>query len=387
VEKAERLASVDVLRGIIMALMALDHTRDYFSNLGSDGMDPTQTTPALFLTRWMTHFCAPAFFLLAGLGAYLYLSRGKTRWDLTRFLLIRGALLIFLDLTVVRFAWDFNLAGSGGPWFIVLTALGASMFVLAGLIYLPHWAIAVFSVLMIVGHNWFDGFDSVAGEILGPLAPLWTLLHVQGGDEIAGIPFYVTYPLIPWLGVMPLGYVLGPILQFQGPTRRKTFLWLGAALTLGFFVVRWINIYGDPSPWSIQPDPVGNMVAFFGPEKYPPSLQYLLMTLGPICLALGILDQAQGPIVRRVMDFGRVPLFFYVAHLFVIHGLAVIAGTLQGHRPLDLCVLYRDLPQEYGFGLPIVYLMWLLVLVLLYPVCAWFSQLKRRSKQFWLAYL
>jgi uncharacterized membrane protein len=402
----DRLVSIDVLRGIIMAIMALDHVKDYINSEGfpSDWTDPTQTNFAMFFTRWVTNFCAPAFFLLAGMGAYLSSTR-KSTGEVARFLIVRGLFLIVLDVTVVRFAWDFNLAEhTKGLWFIVLSALGMSMIVLAGLIYLPRWAILTFSVTLIVGHNFFDGLDNVYKNVWEPFwpalsvpqgdywwSPIWTLLHVQAGDQFVfgevTIPFYISYPLIPWMGVMPLGYVMGPIMKEEGPIRRQRLLLLGTYLVIAFFILRAINVYGDPYPWSSEYGGIRNLYSFLRPWKYPPSLAYLLMTLGPIFLGLAVLDRARGSMTNVFLSIGRVPLFFYVAHLYLIHAIAVVLGVLLGFDPNEMCVLYTQLPYGYGFSLSVTYGVWLFVLLALYPFCAWFCDLKRRSKAAWLSYL
>jgi len=384
--KPERLTSVDLVRGLIMAVMALDHVRDYFTNVGFRWVDPARTTPALFMTRWITHFCAPAFFLLAGVGVALSLSRGKSVPAAARFLLSRGAFLVLVDLTVVRFAWDFNFAYEGGPWLIVLTALGLSMIALAGLIFLPRPVIAGFAVVLIAGHNLCDPLDA---KDLGLFTPLWTLLHVRSGGEILGVPFYVSYPLVPWVGVMALGYALGPVFQHDQQARRRTLFIVGAALTVGFVVLRAINGYGDPRPWTAEYEGFYNVLAFLRTKKYPPSLLYLLMTLGPILLALAWFDRPNdGPIARALITIGRVPLFFYVLHLYLIHTLAVAAGAALGYDAREFCVPYSRLPADYsGFSLLNAYLIWVVVLVALYPLCVWFADLKRRNRSVWLSYM
>jgi uncharacterized membrane protein len=364
--------------------------------------EPEYAPAARFMTRWVTHFCAPAFCLLAGIGAALSFSRGRSKSDLSRFLLSRGVFLIVLDLTVIRVAWDFNFQFSGGPWFIVLAALGFSMLVLAGLVWLPNWAIVAFAVVLIAGHNAFDFVDDLSEHgRLGRWSPLWTFLHMQTGDRLAfsplnklriggvpGIPFYISYPLIPWVGVMALGYTMGPIFQLPGPERRRRLFGLGIALSLAFVILRATCDYGDPRPWMAEfPTPLYNALEFLRTSKYPPSLDYLLMTLGPILIALALLDQAKGFAANIFLDFGRVPLFFYVAHLYLIHALAVGFGVLQGFPAREMMTTYNGLPDEYGFSLEYVYLAWLLVLLLLYPPCAWFSNLKRRSKHWILSYL
>lgn len=385
--KRGRLPSIDILRGVVMAVMALDHVRDYFSDSARIRlMDPEQSTAELMLTRWLAQFCAPAFFLLAGIGAYLSLSGGKSTSSVARYLFTRGLFLILLDLTLVRLAWDFNFRYDGGAWFIVLTTLGVSMMVLAGLIFLPRPWIVAFSVLLIAGHNLFD---NMTGEEWGALEPLFILLHVRGESQVAGISFYVTYPLIPWIGVMSLGFALGPILRGEGALRRRQLFLLGFVFTLSFVVLRGFNLYGDPRPWLPDPGKPLTILAFLRTKKYPASLQHILMTLGPLLMGLAALDRIKTPgaIARWFIQFGRAPLYFYILHIYVIHALAVLAGWMEGYPARDFLVPYDSLPDGYGFSLPVVYAVWVVVLVVCYPICVWFDKVKRRSKSVWLSYL
>jgi uncharacterized membrane protein len=382
-EAPHRLQSIDIARGIVMAIMALDHVRDYFSTHRSDLMDPDKTTVGIFITRWLSHFCAPAFFLLAGIGVYLSLSRGKSKSEQAKHLFLRGLLLLILDLTVIRVAWDFNFRYSGGPWFIVLSTLGISMMILSGLVFLPYWAVTFFSIAVIAGHNAFDFVDWLE---LGRWEPLWCFLHVRSTSEVAGISFYVSYPLIPWVAVMSLGYCLGPIFLLEGPRRRQALFALGAAMLLTFAILRGTNAYGDPRPWTANHEGVFNFLAILRTKKYPPSLHYLLMCLGPLLMLLPALEFAKGMLTNMLLKLGRAPLFFYILHIYVAHGLATIVAWCSGYRLRDLMVPYTGLPDEYGFGLPTVYVAWLLVLVLCYPPCVWFLDLKKRSKSKWLAY-
>jgi len=384
--KRERLPAIDILRGAVMAVMALDHVRDYFTRDRINWMDPSETRPELLLTRWFAQYCAPAFFLLAGMGAYLSMSGGRSKRSLAAFLFKRGLVLVLLDLTFVRIAWDFNFQYEGGPWFIVLTAIGMSMMALAGLIFLPIPVIAGFSIAMIAGHNVFDG---VTAEELGRWEPLWTLLHVRSSSELFGIPFYVTYPLIPWIAVMSLGFALGTVWSKEGPRRRRQFCMIGLACVLTFCVLRGFNLYGDPRPWRPNPDNPVSFLAFLRTKKYPASFQHILMTVGPLLLLLALLDHIKSPnaIGRWFIQFGRAPLFFYILHLYVIHSLAVLTGWLQGYNPRDFLVLYTRLPESYGFSLPMLYVWWVLVLVICYPICVWFDGVKRRSKAAWMTYL
>jgi len=369
-----RIGSVDLLRGLVMALMALDHSRDFF---GGSGVNPRDVAePALFLTRWITHFCAPTFILLCGLSAYLY-ARGRTTAELSRFLFIRGFWLILIEFTIVRLGWTFDLGFFHECTAGVIWAIGASMVVLSALVYLPRWAIGTMALAMIAGHNLFDG---VSAEELGPAGPIWHVLHQPGlvhlGDSIS---VYVLYPLIPWIGVMAAGYVLGPVMQLEEAARRRSLLRLGAALTIGFVLLRATNLYGDPAPWTVQENWLSTVLSFLNCEKYPPSLLYLTMTLGPALMLLAGLEHARGALARCLVTFGQVPFFYYVVHLYLIHALAVatgmaMTGTLTSNPKIEL-------------SLAGVYLVWLLVLVLLYPICRWFAGLKQRRTEWWWSYL
>jgi uncharacterized membrane protein len=364
---------VDTLRGLVMVIMALDHTRDFFTNTGFNPRDVTD--PLLFLTRWITHFCAPTFILLAGLSAYLH-GRRKTVGELSRFLLVRGLWLIALDLTLIKFGWRFEVdlyrLGAG-----VIFVIGASMLILAALAWLPRWVIASLFLMMIAGHNLLD---SVRAEDLSDASWLWHLLHEPGlvplGDNVT---LYILYPIIPWVGVMAGGYLLGPVMQLDERTRQRILFKLGAAVTVGFIVLRAISLYGDPAPWTAQETWLSTTLSFLDCEKYPPSLLYLMMTLGPALMLLAWFDEARGPLASFFATFGRVPFFYYVIHIYLIHALAVVtAFAMTG-------VLTTT--PEINFTLIGVYIIWLLVIVLLYPICRWFAYMKQTGSGWWWAYL
>jgi uncharacterized membrane protein len=368
-----RIGSVDTLRGLVMVIMALDHTRDFFTNTGFNPRDVTD--PLLFLTRWITHFCAPTFILLAGLSAYLH-GRRKTVGELSRFLLVRGLWLITLDLTLIKFGWRFEVdlyrLGAG-----VIFVIGASMLILAALAWLPRWAIASLFLMMIAGHNLLD---SVRAEDLSDASWLWHLLHEPGlvplGDNVT---LYILYPLIPWVGVMAGGYLLGPVMQLDERTRQRILFKLGAAVTVGFIVLRAISLYGDPAPWTAQETWLSTTLSFLDCEKYPPSLLYLMMTLGPALMLLAWFDEARGPLASLFATFGRVPFFYYVIHIYLIHALAVAtAFAMTG--------VVTTTP-EINFSLGSLYLIWLIVLMLLYPICRWFAEVKENRSGWWWAYL
>jgi uncharacterized membrane protein len=368
-----RIVSIDVLRGLVMALMALDHTRDFF---GTGGFSPRDVMePALFLTRWVTHFCAPTFIFLAGLSAYLY-GRRWSAGELSRFLLVRGFWLILIDLTLIKFGWRFEFdlyRLSPG----VIFAIGASMVALAALIWLPRWALASTAIIMLAGHNLLDG---ITAEELGRASWAWHVLHEPGLVHLGdGASLYVLYPPIPWLGVMVAGYLLGPVMQLEGEARQRLLFRLGAAITLGFTILRATNLYGDPSPWIVQETWLSTLLSFLNCEKYPPSLLYLMMTLGPALMLLTWLEHVQGAFARLLATLGRVPFFYYVIHIYLVHGIAVVTafamtGVLTSTPAISL-------------SLAGVYFVWILVLVLLFPICRWFAGLKERGMRWWWSYL
>ena len=386
-----RLDSVDLLRGWIMVIMALDHVRDFFSREAMlfDPSDLTRTTVPLFLTRWITHFCASVFFFLAGTGAFLSTGRGRTKGEVARFLLTRGLWLIVLELTLVQFGWAFRIDFHFLA-LMVIWALGCSMIALAGLIYLPLWGIATFGAVMVAGHNLLDG---VRPEAFGSWSWLWKILHVQDGFHIApGYSAFVVYPLIPWIGVMACGYALGALLEKERAERRRVLLWLGFGLVVAFVVVRTLNVYGDPRPWSAQSSALRTGLSFLNCAKYPPSLLFLLMTLGPSIILLAFFDRKLGALSKPFVIIGRVPLFFYLLHLPVIHGLAVLFAYLRHGYAGAIWngpVFATDasgIPPNYGYGLLGVYGFWILAVVLLYPLCRWFADLKQRRRDAWLSY-
>ena len=387
----DRLDAVDLLRGLVMVVMALDHTRDFFHSGIFQRIDPLDlktTTIALFLTRWITHFCAPVFIFLAGTGAFLSGTRGKSKRDLSWFLVTRGAWLIVLELTFIRwagwtFSFDLHMSGAAVIW-----AIGWAMIVLAALVHLPLWATTAIGLAMIVGHNAFDG---VKPESWGPLGWLWRVLHVRGRIEFApGYFLGIQYPLIPWIGVMAAGYGFGWILRRDRAARRTFALRLGIALTLAFVVLRFTNLYGDARPWSSQANPAFTVLSFLDCVKYPPSLCYLLMTLGPALIVLALLDRETSPALKPLLVFGRVPMFYYLLHLPLLHGLAVAVESIRfGSAPWLFGNVFRPTsppPPDAGSSLIGVYVAWFVALLLLYPVCRWFANLKQRRRDAWLSY-
>ena len=377
-----RLNSIDLLRGLVLMVMALDHTRDFF---GASALNPRDVAePALFMTRWITHFCAPIFVFLAGMSAYLYGARGRSKGELSRFLLTRGVWLILIEFTVVRLGWMFSFSLD---FFItqVIFAIGASMVALAALIHLPRWAIAAIGVGMIAGHNLLDG---IRAEQFGAYGWVWNFAHELGMLHFGDVRVFAVYPLIPWIGVMAAGYALGPLFKADSATRVRSLAVLGFAVTAGFVVLRLTNLYGDPQPWALHDGVLPTLLSFGNVEKYPPSLLYLMMTLGPGLLLLAAFERAQGGVVDTVVTFGRVPFAYYIAHLYLIHALAVVyAWASIG----DASFLFGEFPpvkpEGYGLALPGIYVVWLVVLFALYPLCRWFGALKQRRNDWWLSYL
>jgi uncharacterized membrane protein len=388
--KPARLDSIDFLRGLVMILMALDHVRDFFSDrFFQDATDLTTTTPANFLTRWVTHFCAPTFIFLAGTAAFLSGTRGKSKAALSWFLLTRGIWLAFFEVVVNRIMWTFNYDlhhhGAGVFW-----AIGWSMVALSFLVFLPTRVVTIFGVALILLHNLLDNLKPADVPFPGWL---WTILHYPGDATVVdGYTFGTGYCLIPWMGVMAAGYGFGTLMLLERTSRRRSLFQLGTALTLGFIFLRAANVYGDPSPWSEQSSLLWTFLSFLNCTKYPASLLYLLMTLGPAILALAVFDRPLGSLAGPVITFGRVPLFYYLIHMPLIHGGAVLLDYIRfGRSPLATSgpwdVKSSDLPASYGVSLPTVYLIWISLVLILYFPCRWFAAVKQRRRDVWLSYL
>ncbi len=386
----QRVDSVDVVRGLIMVLMALDHTRDFFGGASVNPTDLATTTAPLFFTRWITHFCAPVFCLLTGTGAYLA-RRSRTTPELSWFLLTRGLWLVFLELTISRFFWQFNVDYQV-TIITVLWALGWSMVVLAALVHLPTWVAGAAGGAMILLHNLAD---PVQASSFGSFAPLWNILHSPGVLYAApGRIVILAYPLIPWIGVMAVGYSLGAVYGLEAERRRRILLNAGIALTAAFFVLRFANVYGDPFPWSARATGTLTVLSFLNLTKYPPSLLFLLMTLGPALLLLRAADGREpSALLRPVLIIGKVPMFYYLAHVLLLHLIAVVVsfaryGTIhymfQSATPDQFPVTQ---PPGWANPLPVVYLLWMLVVLLLYPCCRWYAALKARSSNPLLSYV
>ncbi len=421
--RAGRIASIDIVRGAVMVLMAIDHVRVY------SGQPPGGPTPGIFFTRWVTHFCAPAFIFLAGTAAYLFgqkLRGGQSptresRARLARWLVTRGAWLVLLELTVLRFAWTFNFHYTQSAMAGVIWCIGWCMILLGALIYLPMPAILAFGAVIVLGHNLVDAhLEQIAAMLQNsPWAWFWQVLYFGGVIERGDMTFGVLYSIVPWVGVMALGYAFGPVMRIEPARRARICYWLGGAAIVAFLVLRGFNIYGDPRPWvtppqlaatahssSTSPNALAQsttatpaprpgapaVLRFLGTTKYPASLLFLLMTLGPMLIAIPLLEHARGRIAGVLTTFGRVPFFYYVLHIPLIHLAAVVASVVMfGHISPWLFtnhpMLNPPAPDGYMWSLPTLYLVWALALIPLYVACRWYAALKAKSKNPLLSYL
>src|SRR5215813_5697607 len=392
---APRIQSVDALRGAIMMLMAIDHIRDYVARSAQQFLptDLTRTTPAIFFTRWVTHFCAPVFMLTAGLGAYFWMTRGHhSKGELSRLLISRGIWLIVLEVTILRVIFFSQISFTGNPvLLIILWAIGISMITLAGLIYLPMRVIAAVSIAIIALHNLLD---RVSAARFGRVAWIWDILHQQNAFSFHGSTFVTAYPVLPWIGVMASGYCLGTVFEWDEHRRRIFLTRMGLGLAAAFVVLRAVNVYGDPVRWSHQASPVFTVLAFLNVTKYPPSLAFLLMTLGPALVVMGWLEKFNFRFTNPLIVFGHVPFFYYGAHLFLAHVIEIGLNFVR-YGPKSFLLLAPPsmggpsgfFPENFGFPLWTVYAVWVVVLLLLYPACLWFARLKQRRHDWWLTYL
>jgi len=390
--KSKRVESIDLLRGTVMIIMAIDHVRDYFHS-GAFQFSPTdlsKTSVFLFFTRLITHYCAPVFVFLAGVSAHLYGVK-RTRAELSFFLLTRGIWLALAEMGIITLEQTFN---PGYPMFNlqVIWAIGISMIVLSALVYLDRRIILAIALLLVVGHNLLDTVH-VPGDGLG--AFLWSLCHEVGTFTFGPLTFFVHYPVIPWIGIMAAGYCLGHIYTpgFAREKRKTILLWLGFGSLAVFLLLRLSNVYGDASHWSVQKNTVFTFLSILNVTKYPPSLLYALMTLGPAFLFLAVSERPLNKLTSKIAVFGRVPMFYYIVHLFLIHLFAVAGAALSGYHASDMILTTRlnSSPElnGYGFNLATVYAVWAVLIVILYPICRWFDRYKRKyqGQKWWLSYL
>lgn len=387
-----RISSIDIVRGIVMVIMALDHTRDFF-HVDANVFDPTdmsKTNPILFFTRWITHYCAPTFVFLSGVSVHMSRQR-KSPKELSVFLLTRGLWLVLLEFTMVRFGIFFNLYYDV-VIFQVIWAIGISMVFLSVLIRLPFALIFATGILITAGHNLLH---LIVLQPEDKFFLLYSLFHQGGFINVAPDHFFmIPYPFLPWLGIMTLGYCMGKWYDpgFDPALRKKLLLQTGLFAVLLFIILRVTNAYGDPAPWTTQKDSVFTFMSFLNTTKYPASLLYTLMTLGPVLIILSFLETAKHNFWRPFIIFGRVPLFYYVLHFYLIHLTSVVAFMmLEGKRFSELdfhfMVNFGGIPSGYGYSLLVTYLVWISVVVVLYPVCKKYNQYKSTHSHWWLSYL
>ena len=391
--RAYRLESIDMVRGLVIVIMALDHVRDFFNFGGEpDPLANPDIGAALFFTRWITHFCAPVFVFLAGTSAGLMTAR-RSPSALGAFLFKRGVWLICIEWFVVATAWSFapwgieQLDGRTGVVMQVIWAIGASMVVLSGAQFLGRRACLVVGAGIVAGHNLLDPIWPVTSGILDTGHPWWIALHAQMGVVSGPFFFVIPYPLLPWTGVMLLGF--GTASLFQEPERRRdaALLAWGVAATAAFLILRGAGVYGDPNPWQVQSRTIGTLIDFLNVTKYPPSLLFLLLTLGIAAILCARADRVPDPVKRPLVVFGRAPFAFYVAHLYLIHTLAVAFGVVQGFDAGQFLTYSFFFPEGYGVGLAGTYAVWFVVVAMLYPLCNWVAAVKDRRRDWWLSYL
>lgn len=387
----QRIQSIDVLRGIIMALMALDHVRDYFHIEGMNGSptDMETTTPFLFFTRWITHFCAPTFVFLSGTSIYLQSLR-KTKKELAWFLFTRGLWLIIAELTFVGFGWSFNIFFNF--FFLqVIWAIGCSMVIMSGLIFFRYWILAAIGVLITLTHNIMD-YTLITDDNLDVAANFFLITEFEP-YVLGSVRIMTAYAILPWTGIMLLGYAAGKWYssEVSPEKRRKALITTGSLLIVLFISLRLLNGYGDPAPWETQRNFTYTVLSLLNVTKYPPSLLYALMTLGPALIVLALIENIRNRFTAIFNIFGRVPFFYYLIHIYIIHILCVILFFAEGFSFEDnfkLKMTFAFRPDEnFGFSLGIVYLIWLFVLVLCYFPSRWYNNYKSTHKQWWLSYI
>jgi uncharacterized membrane protein len=383
-----RIQSIDLLKGLVMVIMALDHIRDYlhYPAYIFDPTDPNQSTFPIFFTRFITHFCAPIFCFLAGTSAFM-VGKRKSKAELSSFLFKRGLWLVFIEMTIVNFAWYFDVYFRS-PGLLVIWSLGISMIVLAGLVHLSRTFILLFSLVLILGHNLLDTVH-FNGNVF------WSILHEFNIFQLTdGVEFLVGYPIIPWIAVMALGYYFGAYYDssYDGLQRKKLFNTIGIIAIVAFIILRFSNVYGDSALYTDYDTTAKDLMSFFNPSKYPPSLLYLLMTLGVAFIFLANAEKLKGKVVDFFSTFGRVPFFYYILHLYLIHLVALLFAELSGFgwQKMILADWMTEVPALRGFGFPlwVVYCVWVGVIALLYPLCKKFDAYKQSHKEkWWLSYL
>jgi uncharacterized membrane protein len=392
-KRSYRLSAIDMIRGLVIVIMAIDHVRDnFFAGALQDPTSDPNVIAGVFATRWITHFCAPVFVLLAGTSAGLMATR-KSANELGRFLFIRGAWLIFVEMVIISTAVTFAPGGIpelGGQVIIIMQviwAIGASMIALSLLQRMGRRACLVLGVAIVAAHNLLDSFWP-ASKLFDEQWPIWVSLHGPMAMRAGPYLFVFTYPLIAWIGVMSLGFGFSELFAWPEERRNKILVRAGIAMTAAFLVLRVFDGYGDPNHWqSQQAGLTATVIDFFNTTKYPPSLLFLLMTLGPAAMLCGVADKITGVVKESLVMFGRVPFAFYVAHFYLIHMLSVILGRLQGFGFRQMMTVFLFYPKGYGVGLAGVYVAWALVIAILYPYCRWVARVKAQRRDWWLSYL
>ena len=390
--KGKRIESIDLLRGIIMVIMALDHTRDYFHSIAnvSDPLDLATTTPFLYFTRWITHFCAPTFVFLSGVSAWLQSGR-KTKKELSRFLITRGLWLVFMEIAVIGLAITADI--HYGFFFLqTIWSIGISMIILGLVIWLPFNAILALGLLIVLGHNSIDFAEASRN---GNVPIWWNFLHrpaVVTLDATHSIGIF--YPFLPWAGLMMLGYCCGKIFSnIEPPLRNKILLWIGIGALLLFIVLRFIDFYGDPGHWVRQKNPVYTFLDFMDVQKYPPSLLYMCATVGCALIFLAVVKNTSSRLAKIIIIYGRVPFFYYILHFYLLSTLNIILYLSRGHTVAEGMKGPAGLPFKFGnpgegYSLWVVYCIWIAVVVVLYPLCKWYDTYKTKHKEkWWLSYL
>lgn len=387
---AYRIESIDLLRGLVMIIMALDHTRENFHALAYTG-DPLNlqtTTPVLFLTRWITHFCAPVFVFLSGTSVFLQSLR-KSKAALSSFLIKRGLWLILVELSIMTFAVTFDISYSIFI-LVVIWAIGLSMVLLGLAIWLPFKMILAIGLLIVFGHNSLDFWEARQG---GSYSIWYSFIHRPGiyplsEDHALGI----FYPFLPWVGVMFLGYCFGKFYEGHITKTKNIIVYIGVGAMLLFMMLRWSNVYGDPLPWSPQKNALLGFFSFINTQKYPPSLLFICMTLGPALIFLGLAGNIRNRIQEIITVYGRVPFFYYILHFYLLHGISMILFLVRGHSWKEGVEGVPGFPFKFiipgeGYSLGIVFFVWIAVVIALYPACKWFSEYKRTNKKWWLSYI
>ena len=389
---SKRIESIDLLRGLVMIIMALDHSRDYFHSaaLLDDPLNLATTSPFLFFTRWITHFCAPIFLFLSGTSAWLQSGR-KTKKELSSFLITRGLWLILVDLVIITLGTTGDIYFS---YFIIQTlwAIGISMAILGLMIWLPFYVILITGLVIVLGHNLLDFAEANQQR---DLPFWWHLLHKQGDfNLVGGHHLFIFYPFLSWSGLMMLGYCLGKVFTtYETPQRNKILISTGLGLLAFFALIRFTNVYGDPLHWSVQKNALFTFLSFMNVQKYPPSLLYMCATIGPALIFLGLIKNTGNRLAKIFIVYGRVPMFYYIIHFYVLSGINILLYLLRGHTVAEGLKGVPGIPWKFvvpgeGYSLAVAYAIWISVVIALYPLCKWYNKYKSsHPEKRWLSYL